>query len=397
MFRLYLYKFLIDFWVIVPVIVPFYRSHGLNATRIFTIQAAFSLSQFLFEIPSGYLADVVGRRRTLILSALFMMAGIGIYTASTCFIQFVAAEIILGLAGALRSGTDSAYLYDYLQNINDEHRYRRYEGIAEFWSRTGTAVSSIAGGVLAAFVTLRLPFYVNLVSAFVMLVTGISLREPLRAKKPEGNALANILRITRKSITCPALFSVMLQMSLMFSMGVTAIWGYFILYRNFAIPLFWHGIIFAAMQLTSAFSARHGAAIEKRLGQRLTPFLLCGPGILLIASGAARHPAILLPLVFFLAAIWGMSTPILLGKIQDLTSSKVRATTLSVGSMVGRTLTILLGPLFGYCTDRFSVEWAFAGMGILFLVAFPGAIRLASFRPSTDHIDIRQDVEPVAD
>jgi hypothetical protein len=52
MYRLYLYKFLIDFWVIVPILVPFYNLHGLNAMQILSVQAAFSLSQLIFEVPS---------------------------------------------------------------------------------------------------------------------------------------------------------------------------------------------------------------------------------------------------------------------------------------------------------------------------------------------------------
>jgi MFS family permease len=380
MFRLFAYKFLVDFWIIVPVIVPFYKAHGMNATRILTIQAAYSCSQLLFEIPSGYLSDVIGRRRTLILAAAFMIAGIGIYACSGSFGWFIIAETVLGLAGALRSGTDSAILYDYLLNVRDEHRYKKFEGLAEFWSRTGTAVSSIAGGLIGAYVTLRLPFYVNMVSASLMLLVGISLREPQRKQRPAGNPLRNIVTISFRSVSHPALLSVMLQMGLQFSVGVTAVWGYFLLYRQLGLPLFWHGIIFAAMQLTSAFSARHAGAIESKLGHRFTGTLLWVPGILLIIAGLAARPELLLPMVFMHAAIWGLSTPLYLGKLQTLTTSDIRATTLSVCSMAGRILTIAIGPAFGWWADRFSVGSAFTGMGGFLLVTYPLAALLAGLR-----------------
>lgn len=79
MYRLYLYKFLIDFWVIVPIIVPFYKMNGLNAMQILTVQASFSASQLLFEVPAGYFADFFGRRRALVAAALFMCMGVTIY------------------------------------------------------------------------------------------------------------------------------------------------------------------------------------------------------------------------------------------------------------------------------------------------------------------------------
>jgi MFS family permease len=366
MFRIYFYKFLIDFWIIVPILVPFYKSNGMNAMQILTVQTAFSISQMFFEIPSGYLSDVIGRKKTLILAAVFMILGLGIYVLSDNFWLFIFAEVVLGLAGALRSGTDSAILYDHLKSINDEHKYVRCEGTAEFWSRTGTAVSSIAGGLLGAYATLRLPFYVNLLSACLMLAVGISLKEPPRDKKPAGNALKNIITVAYTSVTHKPLFSSMLQMGILFSTGVTAIWGYFLLYRHFDIPLFWHGILFAIMQLTSAFAARHGGQFEAIIGKRITSLLLFFPGILFLLIGISGNIYIILPIIMIHAALWGISTPILLGKIQQQTTSDVRATTLSVGSMIGRIVAITIGPLFGWVIDRWSTSIAFIAMGIFF-------------------------------
>ncbi|MBN1758436.1 MAG: MFS transporter [Chitinispirillaceae bacterium] len=393
MYRLYLYKFLIDFWTIVPVIVPFYKAHGMSATRILTIQAAFSLSQLVFEIPSGYLSDVIGRRRTLILAAAFMITGIGLYTVSDGFWWFIAAETILGAAGALRSGTDSALLYDHLKNIRDEHLYRKYEGHAEFWSRTGTAVSSITGGILGAYVTLRLPFYVNLVSAGIMLITGISLCEPPREQRPQGNPLRNILRTAGRSVSNPGMLSLMLQMGLFFSTGVTAIWGFFILFRQFRLPLFWHGFIFAVMQLASAFTARHAAAVESLLGRKATGVLLIVPGACLVLIGYSNSIGFILPLVMLHAAIWGFSTPILLEKLQQLTTSDIRATTLSVGSMIGRILTFTIGPVFGHLIDRHSTVCAFVILGIFFCIGFPAAtlLSVAQRRSGDTFLSLQQD------
>ncbi len=369
--RLYLYKFLIDFWVIVPILVPFYHQHGLNAMQILMVQAVFSLSQLVFEVPSGYFSDVAGRRIALIAAGVLMFLGVGIYAFSGNFYWFMLAETVLGIAGALRSGTDSALLYDFLKTQQDEHRYKHCEGLAEFWCRMGTAVSSVFGGLLGAYCTLRLPFYVNMFTAFLMVIVGFSLREPFRQEKPAGNPFRGILRIARRSITHPDIFRVMLRMSFVSSTGVTAIWGYFLMYRQLKLPLWSHGVFFAVMQTVSAISARHSARIERVLGKKFVEAALGGLGLIFIPIGLSASPLLLLPLVFLHAALWGTSTPHFLDKIQVLTPSDIRATTLSVGSMLGRFLYILWGPAFGWIADRYSLSSAFIAMAGVFFVAPP--------------------------
>jgi len=370
MYRLFAFKFLADFWVLVPILVPFYKTNGMSATQILTIQAAFSLSQLLFEIPSGYLSDVIGRRKTLIAAAGLMFVGICLYAFSGTFWWFVAAELLLGVAGALRSGTDSALLFDTLQEMNLEGRYKFFEGRAEFWCRTGTAVSSIAGGFLGAWVTLRLPFYVNMATALCMVFIALSLREPVRKRLPQGNPFVNILKISRYSITHAPLLKVMLYAGIIGSTGVTAIWGYFLFYEKAGLPLYWYGVIFAALQMASAFGARHSHAFVHRIGEKACYTLVAFSGAVFICFGLTDS-LWLIPLILADAFLWGTSTPLLLERVNVLTTSDIRATTLSVSSMVNRVLYITGGPLFGWVTDHYSLATAFLAMGILYVLTVP--------------------------
>jgi MFS family permease len=376
MYRLYFYKFLIDFWVIVPIIVPFYKANGMNATQILTVQASFSLSQLLFEIPSGYFSDVFGRRISLIAAAVLMFTGVGIYAISDSFSLFILAELVLGCAGAMRSGADSAILYDYIRNRSEEHRYQHFEGIAEFWARTGTAVSSVLGGLLGALATLRLPFYVNMISAAIMIGIGLSLREPQRAPRRSANPVRDIFAITATALKNRKLFAAMIQTSIIFSASVTAIWGYFLQYEHYSIPLAWYGIIFAVMQMSSASGARCTAGVGKRLGKTKMLLLINAIGLLMLLNGVVHHFPLLLLFIFTHAILWGMSTPFLFELIQRQTTSDIRATTLSVSSMIGRLFTIIVNPLFGYFIDHHSLRFAFIFLGgLYYAVLFLTGIR----------------------
>ena len=57
------------FWlalVIIPVIVPFFESKGLSLAEVYYLQAIFAFVVVVFEVPSGYFADVFGRKNALV-------------------------------------------------------------------------------------------------------------------------------------------------------------------------------------------------------------------------------------------------------------------------------------------------------------------------------------------
>ncbi len=97
-----------------PIVVPFYESNGLSMKDIMILQAVYSIAIVVLEVPSGYLADVIGRKKTLIIGAVFGVFGFTTYSLSFGFMGFLVAEIILGIGQSCISGADSAMLYDSL-------------------------------------------------------------------------------------------------------------------------------------------------------------------------------------------------------------------------------------------------------------------------------------------
>jgi MFS family permease len=119
-YRLYLIKIAKWFMLYMPIVVPFYVSNGLTMKDIMVLQAIYSIAIVILEIPSGYLADVIGRRKTLILGAVFGTIGFATYSFSYGFLGFLIAEVILGIGQSCISGADSAMLYDSLLERGEE-------------------------------------------------------------------------------------------------------------------------------------------------------------------------------------------------------------------------------------------------------------------------------------
>ncbi len=360
-------KFSGEFLPIAPVLILYYTANGLNSTQIFTIQAAFHLAVLLLEVPSGYLADVVGRKKTLVFGAIFFPLGLAVYTAGRSFIAFVLAECILAVSVSMRSGCDSAMLFDSLYQLQRQGEYKRFEGRCALVARTGTAVSSLAGGLLAT-VFLRLPFLVNVFSALFMSALALGLVEPEREQRRSKNPMLDILHICRYCLQQPHIRPVILFGGMLMASNLTGVWAYFLLYQELGIGIGWFGILFAVFQLAGALGGARAHAFSERFGAKTALFLALLCPVFYILLGL--FPSVwLLPLVSANALLWNLAYPVLLERLNLAVSSDVRATVLSLAGMAGSVTFIVVSPLFGRLVDAVSLSAAFIALGVFFLLA----------------------------
>ena len=96
---------------------------GMSLTDIMILQAVFGSSVVLFQFPSGYFADRVGYRASLLAGAALLMAGWLVYTRGTSFWAIAVAESVLGAASAFMSGADRALLWVSLETAGRRDRY----------------------------------------------------------------------------------------------------------------------------------------------------------------------------------------------------------------------------------------------------------------------------------
>ncbi|MCJ7682271.1 MAG: MFS transporter, partial [Candidatus Aminicenantes bacterium] len=305
--KIYIYKFLSEFYLIVPILIPFYKSNGLNTTQIFIVQASYALAVLLLEVPSGYLSDRIGRKHTLILGALFFPIGIGVYMLGSVVWHFILAEVFIAGANSMRSGCDSALIYDTLLMMKQESEYKKYEGRSIFFTRIGTSVSSLLGGLLA-LISLELPFLVNLISVSAMLPVALVLIEPERQKRAAVHPIRDILKILRFALDHPRIRFFILYNALIMSANIIGVWAYFLYYREAGIHLGLFGLIFALYQLSSAFGSMRAHFLEKKIGPDKILFMILLFPVIYFSLAAVQTP-LLIPLILFGAFLWGTSFP----------------------------------------------------------------------------------------
>jgi len=360
-------KFLGDFLPIAPVLILYYTVNGLSSTQIFTIQAAFHLAVLLLEVPSGYLADVIGRKKTLVFGAIFFPLGLAVYAVGRSFTVFILAEVVLAVSVSMRSGCDSALLFDSLRQLKREGEYKRFEGKCALLARSGTAVSSIAGGLLAALF-LRLPFLVNIASALFMPPLALALAEPEREQRRSKNPLLDILRICRHCLKAAHIRPLILFCGLLMASQLTGLWAYFLLYQKLGIGIGWFGVLFAVFQLAGALGGSRAHVFSERFGAKTALYLTLVSPLFFILLGLL--PSLwLLPLIPANALLWNLAYPVLLERLNLAVGSDVRATVLSLAAMAGSVIFIVVSPLFGRLVDAFSLSVAFVALGAFFFAA----------------------------
>jgi MFS family permease len=366
--RLYLIKIAKWFMLFMPIVVPFYESNGLSLKDIMILQAVYSVAIVVLEIPSGYLADVIGRRKTLIIGAIFGTMGYAIYSLSYGFAGFLIAEIILGIGQSCISGADSAMLYDSLLERGEEKKYTRYEGRITSLGNIAEAVAGIAGGLLAG-ITLRVPYIAQTFIAFIALPAAITLVEPVRKVPLVKGGFMEIVRIARfalfedRSLRRNILFSAITGTA-------TLIMAWFAqpFFEHARIDLWWFGILWTSLNLTVAITSYTAHYIESWLGQRRSILLIA----LLIPAGylflGRFHTPAGLVILYLFYLVRGYASPVLKDYINRVTESHIRATVLSVRNFIIRLLFALTGPLLGWIKDIYTLPRALTLAGIIFLV-----------------------------
>ena len=366
--KLYLIKALRWFMLIMPIIVLFFQENGLSMTQVLLLQAIFSIAITVFEIPSGYFSDVIGRKITLVIACTLGFTGFLIYSFAFDFWSILCAEIVLGLGASFLSGTDSALIYDSLLQLGREAEYTKTEGRMLSIGNFSEGIASILGGLLAV-ISLRVPFYVETAVIFFTIPIALTLVEPERHKfKAKGGNFRGILRIVRHVLhEQREVRGLLLYSGSVFASTLTLVWFIQPYMKLTGLPIAYFGIAWAILQFSVGFFSLSAHRIEARLGQKNALLLL----ILMPATGyvllAILQALWALPLLLIFYFVRGIAVPVLRDYVNKLVSSDMRATVLSVQALLGRLVFAIIGPFIGWITDGYSLGTAFFAAAAIFL------------------------------
>jgi MFS family permease len=150
-------------------LILFFLENGLNFLEIGILYSIREIVIVLMEIPSGLIADTLGRRKTLVASFLVYAISFLGFSFSNNFVLFASSMTIFAIADAFRSGVHKAMIFQYLKVHSWEKQKVSYYGHTRSWSQAGTAISAavaalivfISGSFQIIFIAATIPYLID--------------------------------------------------------------------------------------------------------------------------------------------------------------------------------------------------------------------------------------------
>ena len=343
---------------------------GLSNLEAFAANAFFTAGMVLFEVPTGIVADTVGRRASYLLGTLTLTASTLLYVmlwqVEAPFWQWAVVSLLLGLGFTFFSGAVEAWLVDALAATGYGGDMETVFGRGQMVTGAAMLGGSVAGGFIAQQTSLGVPFVLRGVILSVMFVVAFKLMHDI-GFSPEkgGRPLAEMRKVASASIEygwrVPAVKWLMVEA--LFTGGV-GIYAFYAL-QPYLLELYGDPQAYQIAGLVAAIVA--GAQILggvaapsiRRLFHRRTSALITTAGLSVVTLGLIGSVENFWA-VIGLTAVWGLlfaaTRPIRQAYINGLIPSRQRATILSFDSLMTSSGGVWTQPVLGRAADA----WGYA-------------------------------------
>ena len=360
------------FLVIMPIAVPFFQSKGLDMQQVFVLQAIFAGVVLLTEVPSGYLADLLGRKPTLVVGSVIAGIGHTVLVFADGFVGLALFEIALGVSYSLVSGSDIAMLYDSEAALGrPEAEQRRVVGRLYSIRTLSEAAAALICSLLMIG-SMDLVVYAQAAVGWIPLLLAVRLVEPPVARLEQSGHLRNMGRICRHVLTDSAVLRLTFLALCFWSLTTFyAVWLIQELWQKQGIGLGLFGYLWAGLTVVAAVAGRWAHVAEARLGTSAV-LVLMG---LMPAVGYVGFDvfgpvgAFLASAVFFLAR--GIGVVILQDALNRRVPSTFRATANSLASFGFRGAFVVTGPVVGHVLELWGMSttlWLLAGATVVIFI-----------------------------
>jgi len=343
---------------------------GLSNLEAFTANAFFTAGMVVFEVPTGIVADTVGRRMSYLLGTVTLAAStllyVGLWEIEAPFWEWAVASMLLGLGFTFFSGAVEAWLIDALAATAFTGKVESVFARGQIVSGIAMLGGSVAGGFIAQQTSLAVPFVIRGVVLGVMFVLAYRLMHDLGFTPEKGEGVVTEVRnVASASIDygwrVPAVKWLMLESLAAGGVGIYVFYAM----QPYLLELWGDPQAYQIAGLVAAIVAGAQIAggvaapwIRRQFGRRTSALILMA--VLNVVTLALIWLADSFWPVLGLVVIWGLlfaaAMPIRQTYLNGLIPSRQRATILSFDSLMSSSGGVWTQPLLGRAAD----VWGYA-------------------------------------
>jgi DHA3 family tetracycline resistance protein-like MFS transporter len=362
---------------------------GLNALQLVLVGTTLEVSAFLFEVPTGVIADVYSRRLSIIIGMFVMGLGFVIEGSFPFFASILLAQVIWGLGYTFTSGATQAWISDEIGEAEAGKVFLRAGQIGTIGALLGIGLGTLIGNVQVNIPIVlggALTMLLGVVLIVIMPETGFkpTPREDRNTFQSMAHTFKGGLRVVRGK---PALMSI-LAIGLIFGLyseGFDRLWTAHLL-QDITLPVIgglqpvtWFGIIRAiSMVLGIAITeivrrrvdtSRHGPVARAVLGINLG--MVAG----LLAFALTGNFVVAIVAYWTFGSLRETLGPLYTTWVNQHAESSVRATVISMSSQIDALGQILGGPIVGVIGLALGIPVSLTICAVVLATALPLLIR----------------------
>ena len=387
--------------------ILFLIDKGISYTEIGLLYAIREIFINIFEIPSGIIADALGRKNALMSSFIAYIISFIVFYLAKDFWLFMLAFILYGVGEAFRSGTHKGMIMDYLK-INDWSDQKiNYYGHTRACSQKGSAISSLIAGILVFFSgSYQYIFLFSIIPYLLNLILIWSYPQELNKSignktLKKGSAVRLTLDSFWKIIKQPKILKI-INASAVHSAYLKAVKDYIQpLMVNIALIIPFlsdidvnkkNGLIigilyFIIYLLTSKASQFASKAVANKRNSISYITLISGFSLGILSGVFFYYNLWVLSFIAFVGIylIENLRKPILTGFVADNVPNEILTTVMSVQSQLKTVITAVLAFSFGLIADNFSIGIAFISTSSFLLITTFALSKLVLDMPTRKH------------
>lgn len=390
-FRILIFRTLSTVGFIVPISFLYFNLFGFDVADYTELKAWYAFAVIVFDIPSSALADILGRKKSMVLSALFLSSSAYVTSIGQEMWIFIFGQVLLGLSSAFLSGTMDSYLYDYMKRKQISEHYQHTYGQIIFIFQLFNGLAVWSASILFTIYA-QLPYYLTCLAGLIATVSVFTLpKEEVKICSKEKTPVTK--RVIGQFTTTfnemkqnPKLMITMLLTALFLSSIIFVFETYQYYLMELGIDQKHFGLVYLVFMIITALGAKYVKPLTN-LGQGISLFICLGIlGVsIILMNFLYDRPILGIVNMCVQQVVYGLSFPMISSLLNSLIKrSDQRSTILSVNNTLTDLVKFGVMGLGSILISNYSVNTALMVIGTLCILISVYTVYIRKFNYSSE-------------